>query len=75
MHLLEAHVLRSLPELHEVRVEAIREAMTQARTDYRVNRLLIDPQFRTTGGALFLDYYFELVELSKSRQMAMRNIL
>lgn len=74
-NLLEVHVLRSLREAHEVRVDAIREAMRQARVERGIERLLIDPKLRTTGGALFLDYYFELVELSKSRQMAMRTIL
>lgn len=74
-NLIEVHVLRALREVHEVRLEAIRTAIKQAREEHGVERLLIDPQLKATGGALFLDYYLDLVELSPARQFAMRAIL
>jgi uncharacterized protein (DUF433 family) len=74
-NLLEVHVLRALRKVHEVQLKAVRAAIRHAREEHGIPRLLIDPQLRTTGGALFLDYYFQLVPLSQSGQFAMRAIL
>lgn len=74
-NLLEVNVLRALRAGHEVRLHKVREAMENAKRDHNIDRLLIHPNLRTSGGALFLDYYFRLVELSNSKQMVMRSIL
>jgi uncharacterized protein (DUF433 family) len=74
-NLLEVNVLRALRKVHEVRLKCVREAMENAKIEKDIDRLLIHPNLRTSGGALFLDYYFDLVDLSKSKQMAMRSIL
>lgn len=74
-NLIEVHVLRALRRVHEIKLQAVREAISQAKEEHGIERLLIDPQLKTTGGALFLDYYLELVELSPARQLAMRHIL
>ena len=74
-NLLEVNVLRALREVHEVRLKSVREAIENARRDHKIERLLIDPHLRASGGALFLDYYFKLVDLSNSKQLAMRAIL
>ena len=74
-NLVEVHVLRALREVHEVRLGVIRTAIQLAKNEHGIDRLLIDRQLRTTGGKLFLDYYFKLVELSESRQFAMRTLL
>lgn len=74
-NLLEVNVLRALREVHEVRLQSVREAIENARRDHRIDRLLIHPKLRTSGGALLLDYYFQLVDLSNSKQLAMRAIL
>lgn len=74
-NLLEINVLRALREVHEVQLSVVRDAMTNAKRDHGIDRLLIHPNLRTSGGALFLDYYFQLVELSNSKQMAMRALL
>lgn len=74
-NLLEVNVLRALREVHEVQLRAVRQAIESAKSEYEIDRLLIHPNLRTSGGALFLDRYFELVELSNSKQLAMRTIL
>jgi uncharacterized protein (DUF433 family) len=74
-NLLEVSVLRALREVHEVKLKAVRAAIESATEDHGIDRLLIHRNLRTSGGALFLDYYFELVELTKTKQLAMRQIL
>lgn len=74
-NLLEVNVLRALREVHEVQLRCVREAMENAREEHGIDRLLIDPKLRTSGGRLFLDYYFRLTDLSSSKQLVMRSIL
>ncbi len=74
-NLLEVNVLRALREVHEVRLQSVREAIETTRREHKIDRLLIHPNLRNSGGALFLEYYFKLVELSNSKQMAMRALL
>lgn len=74
-NLLEVNVLRALREVHEVQLRSVREAIENAKREHGIDRLLIDSRLRTSGGALFLDYYLRLVELSNSKQIAMRAIL
>lgn len=74
-NLLEVNVLRALREVHEVKLQSVREAIENAKSEHKIDRLLIHPKLRTSGGSLFLDYYFKLVDLSNSKQLAMRAIL
>lgn len=74
-NLLEVNVLRALREVHEVRMPAVRDAIDRAKADHGIKRLLIDPHLKTSGGQLFLDYYFQLVELTKTQQLALQEIL
>lgn len=74
-NLLEVNVLRALREVHEVQLRCVREAMENARDEHGIDRLLIHPNLRTSGGMLFLDYYFRLTDLSNSKQLVMRSIL
>jgi uncharacterized protein (DUF433 family) len=74
-NLLEVNVLRALRGIHEVQLRSVRTAIENAKRDHGIERLLIHPRLRTSGGALFLDYYFKLVDLSNSKQLALRSIL
>ena len=58
-----------------MRLQAVRVAIENAKQDHGIDRLLIHPNLRASGGKLFLDYYLQLVELSNTQQMAMRAIL
>jgi uncharacterized protein (DUF433 family) len=74
-NVLEVNSLRALRAKNEVKLRSVREAIANARRDLKIDRLLIHPNLRASGGELFLDYYFKLVTLSNSRQEAMRAIL
>lgn len=74
-NLLEVNVLRALRQVHEVKLQVVRVAIDCARTDHGIERLLIHPKLAISGGRLFLDYYFKLVELSQSQQLAMEQLL
>ena len=68
-------MLRALRTEHGVPIKAVREALEYAGKAYRIDRLLLSPTLRTDAGELFLDRYGELVNLSRSGQLAMRKLL
>lgn len=74
-NLIEAHILRALRTVHEVKMSLIREATNVAETEFGITRLLISPQLKVAARKLFLDRYTELLELSPSQQFAMRVVL
>jgi uncharacterized protein (DUF433 family) len=74
-NLVEAHVLRALRTDHGVSVRAVRQALGFAESQLGVERLLLSPELRSRAGELFLDRYGELINLSKSGQLAIRQVL
>ena len=74
-NLIEAHVLRALRTEHGVSVKALREAVTFAEQKLNIDRLLLRPELRADAGRMFLDRYGELINLSASGQLAMRQVL
>jgi uncharacterized protein (DUF433 family) len=73
-NLIEAHVLRSLRTEHGVPVKALRGALDYAEKRLGIDRLLLRPELRTDAGSVFLERYGELVELTASGQLAMRQL-
>lgn len=73
-NLVEAHVLRSLRTQHGVPVKALRDALAYAQKTLGIDRLLLRPELRATAGKVFLDRYGELIDLSASGQLAMRQL-
>ena len=74
-NLVEAYVLRALRTQHGVSIDAVRKAINFATKPYKVRRLLLSPELRTDAGDLLLDKYGELVNLTRSGQLAMKKIL
>ncbi len=74
-NLIEAHVLRSLRTDHGVSIRALRQALSYAERKLDIQRLLLRRELRTDAGRVFLDRYGELIELSASGQLAMRQLL
>ena len=60
---------------HAVKVKAVRDAVRYAQQAFKIDRLLLRPELRAQAGELFLGRYGELVNLSKSGQLAMRKLL
>jgi hypothetical protein len=73
-NLIEAHVLRSLRTEHGVPVKALRSALAYAEKTLGIDRLLLRPELRANAGKIFLDRYGELMDLSASGQLAMRQL-
>jgi len=74
-NLIEAHVLRSPRTDHAVSIKDVRNALTYAERKLGISRLLLRKELRTEAGRMFLDRYGELIELSASGQLAMRQLL
>ena len=73
-NLLEVHILRALRKVHEVKLEAVREAIGVAEKEYKVPRLLISNKLHTGGGELFLRTISDLVHLTRGHQIVMRDL-
>jgi uncharacterized protein (DUF433 family) len=73
-NLIEAHVLQSLRTEHCVPLLHVRQALGYAERELKIDRLLRREELRTAGGELFLDRYGELMNLSASGQLAMREV-
>ena len=74
-NLIEAHVLRSLRSEHGVSIQEVREAIRFAEKSLKVSRLLLRKELCTEAGMLFLERYGQLINLSRSGQLAMRQVL
>lgn len=74
-NLVEAHVLRALRTAHGTPIKAIRSALDYAESELGIERLLLSRELCTDKRELFLDRYGELINLSRSGQMAMRAVL
>ncbi len=73
-NLIEAHVLRSLRTEHGVPVKALRSALTYAEKELSIDRLLLRPELCAEAGKVFLDRYGQLIELTASGQLAMKQL-
>lgn len=74
-NLVEAHVLRALRTEHGVSISAVRRAIDFAQRELGIERLLLSPELRAGAGELLLEKYGELIDLTRSGQLAMKKIL
>ena len=74
-NLVEAHVLRALRAEHGASIDAVRKAVDYAERKLEIEHLLLRPELRSDAGRLFLDRYGELINLSASGQLAMRQVM
>lgn len=56
-------------------VKAVRDAVRFAEGKLSIDRLLLSPELCAEAGRMFLDRYGELINLSNSGQLAMRQVL
>ena len=73
-NLIEAHVLRALRTEHGVSIKALRDSIAYAERTLDVDRLLLSEDLRTRAGSVLLDHYGELIDLSRSGQIAIRKV-
>ena len=74
-NLVEAHVLRAIRAKVGVKTGAIRSAIAYAEQSLGIERLLLSDEFRTSGQDIFLDRLRELITLTRSGQLAMKQML
>jgi len=74
-NLIEAYALRSLRREHGVSIKAVRKAIDYAESKLNIPRLLLSHELLTHAGDLFVQRYGELINLSRSGQLALRKIL
>jgi uncharacterized protein (DUF433 family) len=74
-NLIEAHVLRALRTEHGVPLKELRQALEFAERELGITRLLLRQDLRAKAGQVFLSRYGELINLSASGQLAMRQVL
>lgn len=73
-NLIEAHVLRSFRTEHGVALAELRKAIAFAQKKLGVPRLLLSHELCAHGGEVFFDRYVELINLSRSGQLALRRV-
>ncbi|MDE0396073.1 MAG: DUF433 domain-containing protein [Gammaproteobacteria bacterium] len=74
-NLVEAHVLRAIRTKNSVRMAAVRNAIAYAEQSLGIDRLLLSDELRTSGQDIFLDRLRELITLTRSGQLAMKQML
>lgn len=74
-NLVEAHVLRALRTTHGTAIPQIRKALQYAERELGVDRLLLSRELCTDSVDLFLERYGQLINLSRSGQLAMKVML
>ena len=74
-NLVEAHVLRALRTTSGIRLAAVREAIDYAEEALGTTRLLLSDDLAASGRHILLDRLGELVTLSRSGRLAMRQLL
>ena len=73
-NLVEGYILRSLTQKHDVTLDAVRRAVRYAETELGVSRLLLRRELRWSGD-LFWDQLSELINLSQSGQLALKDVM
>ena len=74
-NLVEAHVLRALRSVHGARMGNVRPALSYAEEQLGISRLLLHDELLTSGGELLLQQLDQLINLSRSGQLALRRLL
>jgi uncharacterized protein (DUF433 family) len=74
-NMIEAHVLKSLRTHHGVSIKEVRTALVYAEQSLGIERLLLSKELLSSAGDVFLSHYGDLINLSKSGQLAMQQML
>jgi uncharacterized protein (DUF433 family) len=74
-NLVEAHVLRILRKTHQVKLDKVRSALDYMGQQFDTHHPLVMKRFQTDGVDLFVEQMERLVNVSRSGQLAMREIL
>lgn len=74
-NLVEAHILRVIRTIHNISLDKVRITLDYISDRFNTNHPLATKQFSTDGVDLFLEEVGHLVNVSRSGQLAMKEIL
>jgi uncharacterized protein (DUF433 family) len=74
-NLVEAHVLKAIRRRHNIPMQQVRPALVYLEKELGVSHPLAHQELLTDGVHLFVEQFGQLVNLSKSGQLAVREIL
>lgn len=74
-NLVEAHVLDAIRRHHQVPLNKIREAIDYLRKHFASKHPLAEQRFETDGIDLFIDKFGQLINVTQSGQIALRELL
>jgi len=74
-NVVEAHVLCSLRKTHSISLRNVRIAIEEAQAKLGIEHLLRSNQLSCAGGEVFIKHYGELIQLTRSCQLALKNHL
>lgn len=75
VNLVEAHVLDAIRRHHQVPLSKIREASDYLRKHFSSKHPLAEQRFETDGIDLFIDKFGQLINVTQSGQIALRELL
>jgi uncharacterized protein (DUF433 family) len=75
VNLVEAHVLDAIRRHHQVPLNKIRHAIDYLRKHSSSNHPLAEQRFETDGLDLFIDKFGQLINVTQSGQIALRELL
>jgi len=74
-NLIEAYVIKALQQEHNIRLNAVKQAIQYASKKLNIPRILLHRELKFTGGDLFIEFYGDLINLSRSGQLGIKGVL
>lgn len=74
-NLVEAHVLRVIRTVHQIPLDKVRLALDYISELFKTEHPLVQKQFSTDGVDLFIEQVEHLINVSRSGQLAMKQVL
>jgi uncharacterized protein (DUF433 family) len=74
-NLVEAHVLRVIRTVHNIPLDKVRLALNYISEQFKTDHPLVKKQFSTDGVDLFIEQFEQLINASRSGQLAMKQVL
>ena len=75
LDLIQVYVLRTLRNVHEVKMSAAKAALKELKRHSKATHPLAAENLLTAGGGVFLEKYNALIRLDASGQIAIRQVL
>ena len=75
INLTEAHVLLALRQNEKIRMDRVRRALDYLSKKFDSDHPLLDYEFQTNGIDLFIDHLGKLINVSRSGQYALKDII